>query len=171
MNEDAGLRYSTFWRRFWAGIIDSIVFIPFLMLDSFMYSFETLAVLLPWSLVSYSVWFVYSVWMHTRFGQTIGKMAMGVRVMDLSESRLPTLKQCLFRDSGYIIINVLAWVFEVYGLVRHAINPETLMPVVPGLILSAAHLVWLLLELGTMLSNDKRRALHDWIAGTVVVRC
>ena len=31
-------------------------------------------------------------------------------------------------------------------------------------------LVWSLLEIATMLTNSKRRALHDLIAGTVVVR-
>lgn len=37
-------------------------------------------------------------------------------------------------------------------------------------ILGGALLGWSLLELITMLTNSKRRALHDWIAGTVVVR-
>lgn len=31
-------------------------------------------------------------------------------------------------------------------------------------------LIWYFLELVTMLTNRKRRALHDFIAGTVVVR-
>jgi uncharacterized RDD family membrane protein YckC len=29
---------------------------------------------------------------------------------------------------------------------------------------------WFLVEIITMLTNDKRRALHDFIAGTVVIR-
>jgi uncharacterized RDD family membrane protein YckC len=31
-------------------------------------------------------------------------------------------------------------------------------------------LVWILLELITMLANKKRRAIHDFIAGSVVIR-
>jgi uncharacterized RDD family membrane protein YckC len=30
--------------------------------------------------------------------------------------------------------------------------------------------LWFLAEVVTMLTNEKRRALHDWIAGSVVVR-
>ena len=37
-----------------------------------------------------------------------------------------------------------------------------LLAIVPGL--------WFLAEVVTMLTNEKRRALHDYIAGTVVVR-
>lgn len=40
----------------------------------------------------------------------------------------------------------------------------------PGGVLGGVALVWFLLELGTMLASEKRRALHDYIAGTVVIR-
>ena len=36
--------------------------------------------------------------------------------------------------------------------------------------LLAISLIWTVLEILTMLTNDKRRALHDYIAGTVVVK-
>jgi len=38
-----------------------------------------------------------------------------------------------------------------------------------GKILDVAGFSWFILEVITMLTNSKRRALHDWIAGTVVV--
>jgi uncharacterized RDD family membrane protein YckC len=37
-------------------------------------------------------------------------------------------------------------------------------------VLAWAGCAWYLLEVITMLTNDKRRAVHDFIAGTVVVR-
>jgi uncharacterized RDD family membrane protein YckC len=40
----------------------------------------------------------------------------------------------------------------------------------PALILAYASIGWFLLEVVTMLTNSKRRALHDLIAKTVVVR-
>jgi uncharacterized RDD family membrane protein YckC len=30
--------------------------------------------------------------------------------------------------------------------------------------------LWFLLEIATMLTNEKRRAVHDFIAGSVVIR-
>jgi hypothetical protein len=47
-----------------------------------------------------------------------------------------------------------------YGTMRNSI---------PFTLLSWVVLVWLVLEFVTMLINEKRRALHDYIAGTVVV--
>ena len=37
-------------------------------------------------------------------------------------------------------------------------------------LVSLARYAWYLLEVVTMLTNHKRRALHDYIAGSVVVR-
>ena len=37
-------------------------------------------------------------------------------------------------------------------------------------IISFSGLAWFLIEVITMLANNKRRALHDFIAGSVVVR-
>lgn len=71
-------------------------------------------------------------------------------------------------------LGFLGW--EVFLILTGSLDPSTLangeallankgfwlLTVLPGL--------WFVAEVLTMLTNEKRRALHDFIAGTVVVR-
>jgi len=99
-------RYETFWRRFWAGVIDSIVFIPMAWLSNWIWGHvHAQPVLATWYIVDSTSFFAYSIVLHGLYGQTIGKRLTGVKI-----------------------------------------------------------------ELVTMLTNDRRRALHDFIAGSVVMR-
>jgi uncharacterized RDD family membrane protein YckC len=163
-------RYITFSRRAWAGIIDGLVLMPIGLADRYLAAPErgTLIVLL-WGTVSYSAYWLYSVLLHARYGQTLGKMVAHVEVLDVSEERIPTLRQALLRDSGYIILNCasLVYLFTLVLSGRYSLDAET--GGAPAMILALANVAWFLLELGTMVTNRKRRALHDYIAGTVVV--
>jgi uncharacterized RDD family membrane protein YckC len=164
-------RYSTFWPRLWAGIVDGLVFVPVGLLDLYLGAPErSQSVLIVWGVVSYSSYWLYGVILHAMFGQTLGKMVAGVRVLDLGEAGIPSLAQAFVRDIGYIILNCAAFL-NFASLVfsgRYAHGTE----VVGGqaALLSAAGLGWSLLEVLTMLTNEKRRAIHDFIAGTVVVK-
>ena len=72
------------------------------------------AVIILWCIISYSVYWLYSVVLHARYGQTLGKMATHVKVLDVSEQRIPTLRQAFIRDIGYIILNTLSLVYLIY---------------------------------------------------------
>lgn len=164
-------KYNTFGRRFWAGFIDGLVFIPITFMDDFMSSSSAgQAALIVWSIISYSIYWLYSVLLHARYGQTLGKMVAKVSVLDVSEKYTPSFRQAMLRDSGYIAINSLALIYAIYlilnGLYVQGAEHSTL----PGQILAWCSLGWFFLEIVTMLTNKKRRAFHDVIAGTVVVR-
>ena len=162
--------YRTSWRRFWASMIDGVILWPFNLGDKYFLSADrTLWTILLWGSVSYSVYWVYSVLMHATFGQTIGKMFAGVQVLDLSESRIPTLKQALLRESPYVAASFASLVYFFTLAIAGTYSPKALLEG-PGMLIAWASLLWLLLELITMLTNEKRRALHDLLAGTVVVR-
>ena len=120
-----------------------------------------LSVLLAIAYSSFGV--AYSVYMHGRFGQTLGKWIARVRVVPVKGGRL-TYRQAAMRDIvPCLLLPVALW----YGLAfAGGFTPD------PGPYRAAWNLAWLwaILELLTMLLNDQRRAIHDWIAGTVVVR-
>jgi len=163
-------RYRTFGRRVWAGFIDSLVFLPVSLADHFLSAPERGAVvILLWGTLSYNVYWLYTVLMHARYGQTLGKMATRVKVLDLSEERIPTLRQAFLRDAGYVILDgaSLVYLFTLVVSGRYSFGAE--LTDAPGRLLAFAGLGWFLLELVTMATNRKRRALHDYIAGTVVV--
>jgi uncharacterized RDD family membrane protein YckC len=168
-------RYGTAWPRFWAGLIDGAVFQPLIWLDGWIWSaFHTPLLLVPW-FVSYSMSFVaYSVLLHWRWGQTLGKRVTGVRVHSLSGGPL-SLRQAAMRDILPLILSIVRVLLDLPD-VAHGKNPY--QDPAAGLAgLSTFDLVviwsvwaWWILEVATMLSNSKRRALHDFIAGTVVMR-
>ena len=165
-------RYSTFGARFAAGLIDGFVLLPvnligFYFVDS---PDDGIALFLIWSAIAYSSYWLYSVLLHARYGQTLGKRAMGVKVLDVSESRIPTLSQAFLRDASYIVVNTVTLVYLFYLVLRGEYTQVALAQSAPARIMNWVGLGWFLTEVVTMLMNDKRRALHDFIARTVVVR-
>src|SRR6516225_141697 len=91
-------KYSTFWPRFCAGLIDGLIFWPVGWLCSFAYSHSGSVFLqVPIYIINSSVFVAYSIWMHGRFGQTLGKMACKVIVLDVSERPL-SMRQAALRD-------------------------------------------------------------------------
>jgi hypothetical protein len=75
------------------------------------------------------------------------------------------------RDVGAIVFSSSGLVYFVYLVVAKKYSgSDSLANHWPLLVLGFANLGWFLLEITTMFTNSKRRAFHDLIAGTVVVR-
>jgi len=164
-------KYKTFWPRFWAALVDSLIFLPIGILDNYLNSAERGPfILIVWAIVSYTAYWLYSVILHARYGQTLGKMVMRVKVLDVNEERIPTLRQAFIRDIGYIILNTFGLGYFIYSVFAGQYADETEVTTLPDQILMWAGLGWFLLEIITMATNDKRRAFHDYIAKTVVIR-
>jgi uncharacterized RDD family membrane protein YckC len=161
-------RYKTFWRRFGALFIDGMIFqavnvaIPETDRNS---SLRLVVLVSAIGLLP----IIYSTVMHARFGQTVGKMAAGVMVLDLSETRGPSWTQSLQRDS-------LSYGFAVATFVLTAMSismdneGDRLAVIVFGFGLMFALLAWSFGEILSTLINSRRRSFHDLIAGTVVVK-
>jgi uncharacterized RDD family membrane protein YckC len=165
-------KYKTFGPRFWAGSIDGLVFLPISLFDNYLASpARGPIILISWAIVSYSAYWLYSVSLHARYGQTLGKRVMHVKVMDVSEERIPSLGQAFLRDVGYIVINASSLVYFIYIVLTHKyVTGTEQVNSLPGMILAFASLGWFLLEVITMLTNSKRRAIHDLIAKTMVLK-
>ena len=104
-----------------------------------------------------------------RFGQTLGKMFCKVIVLDLSEARL-TYKQAVLRDIIHIVVLVVILALNI---------PRILQGIDVSSVENFTSVDWMMayfglavfaLELVTMFTNTKRRSLHDFIAGSVVIR-
>lgn len=159
-------KYETGWARFWAAFIDGLIFLPLSLLeDFFLLPTDNKAGFFIWIIFNIVLSFAYSVLLHAKYGQTLGKMVLKVKIVDISENRPITLKQAFMRDLvGSIILTfaiILMFIrFTDIQLIERGYD-EFLYPWV---------FIWTLIELVTMLTNSKRRAIHDFIAGTVVVR-
>lgn len=162
-------KYQTFWRRFWALNIDGLIFAPITFAYIWIWYVDVKGFpLFLWILTSSAAQIVYFILMHAAFGQTIGKMITRVIVLDVSESKL-SYKQAVLRD----IVPVLVWPLNIhwaYMMAYSRLSEEELVTLFSHQIVSYSLMVWTMLELITMLLNKKRRALHDFIAGSVVIK-
>jgi uncharacterized RDD family membrane protein YckC len=173
----AAYRYSTFWPRFWTGTIDACVLWPITLIAS-----SLLTLNIPRSLAASLVaipslaWFLYTVVMHARYGQTVGKMVTKVRIVDFHTEGKISFRQALLREGLPILLGLALLGYKVSAILSGRL---TLGDLASGKELAVSRSFWLLAvlpglwfaaEVLTMLTNPKRRALHDYIAGTVVVR-
>ncbi len=166
---EAHLRYSTFWKRFFAGIIDAF----FIYILS--YVFE---LFFPDAINSYVVIFftflpfIYSIGMHGHSGQTLGKKFMEVQVTNSKDEKSITYLQAFLRDLIPIIGLTTMVVMSLYtpeiNTVEDMEQHKDFYRIMA--ILGATNMIWYISEFVTMLFNKKRRAVHDYIASTVVVR-
>ena len=173
------LKYGGFWRRLGAILIDALVFIPVIL------AYNGIAhISCGWTLCGQIgmaiIGTAYTVGCHAKFGRTLGKLATGLRVVRPDGSAIGW-KHAWLRSSVDIGFSVLAMValamalqaipdeqFSGVGWQARWGNIEahkqTQLAWVDGV-----QMVWFWSEVVVMLFNRKRRALHDYIAGTVVI--
>jgi uncharacterized RDD family membrane protein YckC len=163
-------KYSTFWPRYWAGFVDELILMPIGWFYSFTFSHsESVSLRMLAYILNSGTYLVYSIWMHGKYGQTLGKMVCKVMVLDVSEQPL-RMRQAVLRDIFGLVFFAVGLLIDIpmiaKGIDVTAANEWTLLE----WILSYSALGWFFVEIVTMLTNKKRRSLHDFIAGSVVVR-
>ena len=169
-------RYSTFGPRFWTGSVDSCVLWPVTFITSGLLTLDVPRIAGAVLLVVQSLaWLLYTVVMHARYGQTIGKMATKVRVVDFRTEDSISWRQAWLREGIPMVLSLGFLVYEVSAILTGRISPSGIVngqwqASGPFWFLMALPLLWFVAEVLTMLTNKKRRALHDFIAGTVVIR-
>jgi len=162
-------KYQTFWPRIYSGLVDGVVFIPFVYLDEWIYSLEVsnYYLLTYYALTSLS-FYIYSVCMHGYYGQTLGKMLLRIKLYSVTESSLG-FKRALYRDAIVILFTIVFIAIEAPDILNNT-NPQNIKNSEGMELLIFIVMIWYLSEFITMLFNNKRRAIHDYIAGSVVMR-
>ncbi len=111
---------------------------------------------IPVLLVGYAVVFVlgfaYFTVLHAKFGQTLGKKAFGIRVVKASDQSAVTWGQAFGRQAFVYAITIVT-------VVLNFLTPAAGILGLVGLIDNA----WILWD-------ERRQALHDKVAGTVVMK-
>ncbi|TMP46011.1 MULTISPECIES: RDD family protein [unclassified Pseudoalteromonas] len=164
-------RYATFWPRFWAAIIDGLIFTALLYIECLLFGVEYSNQNMVLQAVNGVQYIGYVVFMHGFYGQTLGKMVMDVKVLDHDTETDINLKQSVRRESVNIAINS-SWILLLLSISISLQQLGSIHEFLTYLIMGLSSLatVWALSEFITMLFNEKRRAIHDFIGKTVVVR-
>ena len=173
--------YAGFWRRFGAACIDTLIFLPLMILTHLSLKhwgnvWLWFAVTLFWGWIQ----LLYTVYSHGRTGWTLGKLATGIKLVS-TDFQPATWWQAVKRSS----VDGLWWILTGYCFTLTAItisrtgfgpagsNPyDTLADAHPPffVFLNIASQAWFWGEFVTMMTNRRRRAIHDYMAGTVVVQ-
>ena len=174
--------YAGFLKRTGAMLVDGVV--STFALLAFAMSTGHLIISIPlviWANVMYfAIWPVYTIYFHNRFGATPGKMMVGIKVT-LPDGSAIGLRQAFLRSSVDIMYQALRCFAMVVAIPN--VDPEQYLAaafwerdVLAGPFLPAWYgfadtfaALWILSEIVVILFNRRRRAIHDYIAGTVVI--
>jgi uncharacterized RDD family membrane protein YckC len=178
MNTDS-LHYAGFWPRLGSLLLDAIVMLPIIALvlwGSSRFRLFELYYFLPGTLFG----LFYSVYLVRRFGGTPGKLLMGIRIRKLDGESVG-YREAFLRyvvDFVFGVLTCVALLFPLFHMTDAEYHSLSFMERSKRVIelappwykpLQRAQTVWFWGELIVLLTNRKRRALHDFIAGTVVV--
>lgn len=176
----AELIYAGFWRRFGAYWIDVAAFLPLIGVSMWAaehWRLSTLYLFFPSTL--FGLWF--HIYLVKHYGGTPGKLVLNTRVVCTDGSavgyREATIRHAVLflLGLGVAIALVMATLklsdaqYLSLGFVRRGLRLVELTPRwYPAL--NIALNIWVWSEFIVIMCNKKRRGLHDFMAGTVVVR-
>ncbi|MCO5144011.1 MAG: RDD family protein [Oligoflexia bacterium] len=182
---DVELEYAGFWKRFCSFFLDALCFIPFLIVIiplNANYRLGQLYTMIP----NLFFLFFFHVYLVQKYGGTPGKLIMKIRIRKLDGSAV-TYKEAFLRWS----VDFFSFIFSSIGIIGvmlqltdaefsalpradffNIVKPSGYEHLTPAWfrILGVLTGVWVWSEFIVLLTNEKRRALHDFIAGTIVVK-
>lgn len=174
------MRYAGFWARLWAGIIDGLI-IMLIFSPIYFYQFWSWHSTLVIQIIGAIFGALFSILFIGIKGQTPGKMVMGIKVTPLDGSPI-TLKHGFYRhsvdlglsfiSSGLTVTALLSIEPAVFnGIDNYGDQFQLMEKQIPNAYLLFSYLSWgwIISELVVLLFNEKKRAIHDFIAGTVVI--
>ncbi len=163
-------KYQTILRRFLAGLLDMLLFMPLILIGV---GLEMTAVpmmlMLCWQPIEKLYGSAYYIFFHHRFGQSVGKMACRVKVVDHRNENPISFSQAFMRNSIDFVISII----EMFGVMILLIQGNAVgSPKIEWFtnVMVVFLIIYGLADIVVALINPQRRAIHDLIAGTVVVR-
>lgn len=155
-------KYQTLGKRFGAAILDS--FVLFFVGAILSVAFALVGLKSDFtSTVTAAVSVLYTILMHYYYGQTVGKMAAKVKVLDESEKPI-NFGQSILRSLPQLIPLMFAVSFSTADN-----NAGSATEFWERTIITLS-LAFFLIDALVCAASAKHRAIHDMLAGTIVVR-
>src|SRR4051812_43822442 len=170
-------KYAGFWLRFCSMLLDGLILSPLLLLIMLNTSRLLMIAIVT---LSFCLNVFYEVYLVQRFGGTPGKLILRLRIVKTDGSPA-TYRQALLRASPDMIFSFLGSISLLIVLSRMSnagyseLNSApysqiaALSPAWSGVV-TVIERIWDWGELIVLQMNPKKRALHDFLAGTVVVQ-
>ncbi|HEY2347595.1 MAG TPA: RDD family protein [Puia sp.] len=175
MFPESEIVFAKFWVRFGAMLIDGLITIIIVLPVTY---FNVIQWKIPWVYILTSlITIIYKPFMEYQFGATLGKMAVGIKVVGHQFEKV-TLQEELRRVSFYIVPNIIQQVLTLNFYFSHQIDSiqnykdynNFIVSSNPALyILNIIVVVLFIIDCITFFSNMQNRSLHDLYAGTYVI--
>jgi uncharacterized RDD family membrane protein YckC len=168
--------YAGFWPRFFAGFIDGLIFLPLLYLFKYIDGFSKYNFCIT-STLTLLFFIFYEVYLVKQYGGSLGKLVLKLKIIR-TDGLIVGWKESFMRYSVSIAIHLISVVIVIIA-VQH-ISDDIFFNVsfwkrsdfIDSL---GTHwwdtilAVWFFSEFIVLQTNDRKRAVHDFIAGTVVI--
>lgn len=123
---------------------------------------------------------MYNVYFNAHFGGTLGKLAVGIRITKPDGTRIgwpeAWKRSAVDLALGFLMLCIEVWALtqvngEQYSATTFAQRRQLLQSYYPSWfsIVTISQQIWIWSELLVLLFNKRKRAIHDFIAGTVVI--
>ena len=174
------MKYASFWRSFAAYWLDIIFFIPVIAF-SFYGALNWRLFQMYWLIPGIALDILFNVYLVIRFGGTPGKLLLHTKIV-MADGSSVTRQAAIYRYSVELIFIIITSMATLYAYSEISNEDFYSINGLGRLLIVSTHLpnwhryadylmhLWIWSEFITMLFNRKRRAVHDLIAGTVVIK-
>jgi uncharacterized RDD family membrane protein YckC len=165
-------QFAGFWIRVGASLIDACVYLPLVGLNMYnLYEIKSL----PLQLLIILILAIYKPFMEFRYGATLGKMAVKIKVVNANFQPL-TLSQAIVRYSPWLLSQIISFISTVLLYLSPSFHEVSTMAEVgalqnevfsPFIATTASFLV--LVSCIIVAFDSRKQGLHDMLANTFCI--
>jgi uncharacterized RDD family membrane protein YckC len=172
--------YAGFWTRLGSLLLDFLILLPYVFLILYINGLSTNAYYFTF-IPGLIFHFWFSIYLVKKYGGTPGKLIVGIKIIKLDGTGV-TWREAILRQIVNFILAIFGSVITIIALSKADIEyyesltwitkQQYLFALIPVLfkIYTWTNNIWVYSELLVLLFNKRKRALHDFIADTEIVK-
>ncbi|MBX2966326.1 MAG: RDD family protein [Cyclobacteriaceae bacterium] len=172
--------YAGFWTRLGSLLLDFVILLPYTFLILYLNGLSKNAYYFTF-IPSLLFHFWFSIYLVKKYGGTPGKLIVGIKILKLDGTDV-TWKEAILRQIVDFVLVIFGASMTLYALsladseyyesLTWMTKQQYLFALTPLLLQINTWInnIWVYSELIILLFNKRKRALHDFIANTVIVK-